>query len=161
MIRKKLLVVDDEPGICEFISEVTGDISFETIIATNTAEFIRAYTDDASVIILDLLMPGTDGVEHLRFLSDGNCQAAILLISGFDVGVLRAAEKLAIERGLWVIGTLQKPIRIADIHNALRNISAQAPSQAGQYVQPPGIRELAIAITNGDINVHYQPQFGI
>ncbi len=161
MIRKKLLVVDDDPAIGRFISEVAGEIGFKTKIATNTGEFVRAYTDDASVIILDLLMPGADGVEHLRFLSDGNCSAAILLISGFDVGVLRSTEKLAIERGLRVIGSLQKPFGAVDLRNALNAVSLHAPSQPGPFVQPPGIRELAVAINNSDITVHYQPQFDI
>src|SRR3546814_1142356 len=44
-----------------------------------------------NVVILDLAMPGTDGIELLRFLSAERSRARILLMSGFDARIREAA----------------------------------------------------------------------
>ena len=55
-------------------------------------------------------MPGMDGVEFLRHVSDARRGTAIVIASGLDESVLRSAEATAREYGLEVLGAIRKPL---------------------------------------------------
>ena len=59
------------------------------------------------VIISDLQMPGGDGLQLLRRLSGGDPGPAVILISGLDARLLRTAEEIAHQRGIWLDAWLQ------------------------------------------------------
>jgi CheY-like chemotaxis protein len=65
-----------------------------------------------TVIMLDLKMPGTDGVQLLRSLAADNCSAHVVLTSGSDEKILEAAMQLGRERGLNMSEPLPKPMRV-------------------------------------------------
>ncbi len=62
------------------------------------------------VVVVDLDMPGMDGVEFLRHVSERSLETAIVIASGLDDGVLRAAETTARAYGLQVLGAVRKPL---------------------------------------------------
>lgn len=62
------------------------------------------------VVVVDLDMPGMDGVEFLRHVSERSIDTAIVIASGLDDGVLRAAETTARAYGLQVLGAVRKPL---------------------------------------------------
>lgn len=62
------------------------------------------------VVVVDLDMPGMDGVEFLRHVSERSVDTAIVIASGLDDGVLRAAETTARAYGLQVLGAVRKPL---------------------------------------------------
>ncbi len=120
---KRLLLVDDEPGMTDFIEAVAEGESFEVRTSNRPTDFkesFRKYPPDA--IILDLAMPGIDGVELLRWLAEENCKARIVIISGFDRRVLDAAGRMGEASGLRIVDTLSKPIRLADMREALKRL---------------------------------------
>ena len=89
----RLLVIDDEPAICDFVKEVAEESGFEVVIAANFDQFGAAYGSfEPSVIVLDLRMPEVDGIELLRFLAEEKCRAHILLMSGLDQKVLHTTS---------------------------------------------------------------------
>jgi len=115
-----ILVVDDEPDIGQFIQSVAEMSGFDAHVLTNSAEFEAAYEAFApGFIVLDLAMPGRDGIELIRFLGEQKSQAQIVLISGFDGRVLEVARNLGKARGLNIIGTIPKPMRIAQLRHFL------------------------------------------
>lgn len=164
VFRPKLLVVDDEPDICEFIGFVAREIGFDTTLVDDAHQFPLAYSKDQNVIVLDLSMPGFDGIELIRFLADNRSEAAIILISGFDSGVLNSAKELAVSQGLSVAGTLSKPVSIDKLERLLLEIPAQKKSQrynSKGTEELPSTEELKDAITNKDVFVHFQPKINI
>ncbi|MBJ7331428.1 MAG: EAL domain-containing protein [Solirubrobacteraceae bacterium] len=62
------------------------------------------------VVVVDLDMPGMDGVEFLRHMAERSLDTAIVIASGLDDGVLRAAESTARAYGLEVLGAVPKPL---------------------------------------------------
>ncbi len=124
---KRLLVVDDDPAMCEVILEVAEDLGFRVATVSETSAFESAYRDhEPQLLVLDLNMPGTDGIQLLRFLADRHSHAAVLLISGLDRRTLASAERLGKTRGLKMLGTLQKPIQIPVLEEALSTVVAGA-----------------------------------
>jgi DNA-binding NarL/FixJ family response regulator len=95
----RILIVDDSElvrrGIRElFPPEGPWEICGE---AANSAEALsQAQTLEPEVILLDISMPGTDGLETARLLREQNPETKILIMSQHDVSLLSEA---AIEAG--------------------------------------------------------------
>src|ERR1700682_3772722 len=147
----RLLVVDDQPDILEFVGTVAEGVGYRVETALNAATF-RALLASFSptLLILDLQMPDTDGVELIRELARQGSRAQILISSGMDSRVLASAEQLGLTHGLAMIGTLQKPIMLADLEALLtaRLLGTAVPTEM----------ELRRAVDRGQLVAQYQPQ---
>jgi len=161
MTRVKLLVVDDEIDFAEYVAEVAKDMDFDVTLTDNPAEFALLYSININIIILDLFMPGTDGIELLRFLYENNSNASILFMSGKDKTVLHAAQKLAHEQGMTVLGILQKPFRAEDLEKLLIEYVQQSLPRNHAVDEMPSPDDLRLALDNNELTLVYQPQINI
>ncbi len=151
MTSNRLLVIDDEPAICDFVKDVAKENGFDVATANNFQQFTTAYRSfRPSVIVFDLLLPDVDGIELLRFLAKETCRAHIVLMSGLDQKVLHTASQLGATHGLKMLDALQKPILVAELERVL--------SKARGEDQPITERALSEAISAGELVVHYQPK---
>ena len=115
MPQPRLLVIDDEPKLGEFLATIARESGFATEVTSNDAEFrVRFEADRPALVALDLGMPGMDGVELLRFLAEQDFRSPVLIVSGFDRRVLDSAFRLGQALGLTMAGPIEKPMR-ADI----------------------------------------------
>jgi EAL domain-containing protein (putative c-di-GMP-specific phosphodiesterase class I)/FixJ family two-component response regulator len=167
MSQPRLIVIDDEPDLARLIGDIAEQIGFDVEQFNNARlfkdqYFRRAYDERADVIVLDLVMPGVDGIEVIRFLSDINCDSQLILVSGFDPGVLHSAQKLATEQGLDVVGSLNKPFRFDDLHQLLSRLSITPKNLARQLTaEPPSADELRAALNHNALLLYYQPKIGL
>ena len=123
MIRPRLLLIDDEPVLADFVASVAFDCGFNPIRTSNDAAFRQSFLTDApEMVALDLGMPGMDGVELLRFLAGEDCSCPVLIISGFDRRVLESAFRLGEALGLKMVGPLEKPVRANDLEKLLNQV---------------------------------------
>jgi DNA-binding response OmpR family regulator len=145
-----LLVLDDEESIVEAICALGVRAGFQTVSST-TAERLHQLVEKSQpdVIILDLQMPGDDGVSVLRYLADVQCKAKIFLVTGMDERTIASAEQYGLRRGLAVFGTLQKPFDPDELLARLETAHAA--------IRPLNATDLEQAIENGELVVHYQP----
>jgi len=159
----RLLVVDDEPDVCEFVAEVAEMAGYRCVALTDARRFETELNNAPAMVILDLMMPGYDGVELLRAMARAGSQARIVLMSGFDARVLNTAEELGKALGLSVVGRFQKPIRLAELEALLRSqlgavTGDRLPRREGPAVQR---QDLARALVRNEFLLHYQPQVDI
>lgn len=127
MASPTLLVVDDEPAITALIQRIAESCGYAVLATSRPGELDQLMRrGDPDVITLDLAMPGVDGVELLRVLAKRNCRSALLIISGFDQGMVSTALRLAEAHGLNVAGTLTKPIPIAEFRTLLLQLRQAA-----------------------------------
>ncbi len=64
---KKILVVDDDPNICELLKIRLESNGYEVTTASNGVEaFVKVNDDKPDLIILDVAMPTMDGLEFVR-----------------------------------------------------------------------------------------------
>ena len=115
-----LIVVDDDPEIAELVSEVGLLSGFDTRTTGNGIDFQVIWAESRpSVIVMDLVMPDMDGVELLYWLGEQHCETPIILISGYGAEYLEMADHIGTGKGDTIVGTLQKPIDIADLEELL------------------------------------------
>jgi CheY-like chemotaxis protein len=81
MQRGSVLVVDDDAEICAFISVALEDEGYQVITAVNGAALKIAEDRQPGVILLDILMPGMDGVEVSKRLRANPRTAHIPIIA--------------------------------------------------------------------------------
>jgi DNA-binding response OmpR family regulator len=125
MRQPRLLVIDDEPALAEFVAQVASECGFLPILTANDEEFREAVVAERpDMFALDLGMPGMDGVELLRFLAEQGSRAPVLIISGFDRRVLESAFRLGEALGLQMVGPLEKPVRFQELEQVLRELRA-------------------------------------
>lgn len=123
MRQPRLLVIDDEPALAEFVAQVAAECDFDPILTGDDHEFRRAViSEQPDVVALDLGMPGMDGVELLRFLAEEDSRATVLIISGFDRRVLESAFRLGEALGLRMVGPLEKPVRFQELERVLTEL---------------------------------------
>ena len=132
-----LLVVDDEPMISTLVTRVGRSMGFDAIALNDPQEIRGALTRCPDVIILDLSMQGADGVEVLRVLAESRCDAAIILMSGFDRRVLTSTSRLAAQLGLTVGGILEKPLGVQSLKDLLRTHQTHAHPPGAAPATPP------------------------
>ena len=117
----KLFIIDDDEHICMLLKTVTEEYICVETYQTGT-EFLAENIQDNDIILLDLMMPDIDGIEVMRSLSKLKTKAALILMSGYDLGVLHSALKLAEEYDLNVITDFIKPINLSDLISTLLTI---------------------------------------
>ncbi|GEM_PF-1083083 len=82
---QKILVVDDDPGTLKLVSIVLQREGLEPVMCTEPREIVELLvSSDARMLILDLLMPGFDGIEILRSIRAHPATRAlpVLILSG-------------------------------------------------------------------------------
>jgi len=125
---RRLLIVDDNLDILKMVRRMAEQLGMSVDTAAGGREALSAAgATQPDVIMLDLSMPEMDGIELLRKLAAQGCTASIVLMTGFDSFYMEAARKIGEVTGLKVAGTLNKPLRIAE----LKALLGDAPG-AGQ-----------------------------
>ena len=125
--RPRLLLIDDEPAVARFLAHAGEEFGYDAKITINATSFRSAYeAEEPDVVAVDLAMPGGDGIELLRYLAERRSRAIVLIISGFDGRVLDAAMRLGLALGLRMAGPLHKPVRVADLEDAIRAAEREA-----------------------------------
>jgi len=163
MNPQKVLIIDDDLDVCALVSGTADDMGIVCICAADADAFFQALDTDVTLILLDLLMPGTDGIEVLRKLGEQRCQAGIVVMSGVGPRVIETAEALAASLGLSIVGHLSKPFRIADLEQVL---TRRAVPTGARHTKDKGpivfeVAELWRALDQGEFVLHYQPQIEI
>jgi two-component system, OmpR family, response regulator CpxR len=82
---ERVLVVDDDAGLCDLVTRFLAREGFATSWAPNGAAGIeRALAEDFSLIMLDVMMPDTDGFEVLRRIRQQSRTPVLMLTARGD-----------------------------------------------------------------------------
>ena len=95
IVQRSVLVIDDEPAIGEVIGLVAQDLGMSCNVLTSALQMDEELDPGVTAVVIDLMMPGMDGIEVVRLLAQRNCRATIVLMSGHDRSVLRSVQEMA------------------------------------------------------------------
>jgi len=83
MNRNKVLIVDDESNVCDFLSEYLEYKGFIPEIALSGAEAIQKIgNNDYDIVLLDLIMPEMNGFEVIEWIKQNKKNLPIIVLSG-------------------------------------------------------------------------------
>jgi DNA-binding NarL/FixJ family response regulator len=132
----QVILADDQPLVCaglrRLIEQAPGiDVAGEAGTGTEAVQLTRATGPD--VVIMDIRMPGMDGIEATQLITAGDTHARVLMLTTFDddyvYGALRAGAS----------GFLVKDMALDDILTAIRVVAA------GDAIIAPGVTRRLIA----------------
>lgn len=95
---KKILLVDDDESIQFLYHEELEDIGYQVLSALNGEEGLKIFREEApDLVILDIQMPGMNGIEVLRQMKMQNASVPIILSSAYheykqDLGAWASEE---------------------------------------------------------------------
>ena len=105
-MEKKVLIVDDEERVVQSIAGVLEDEGFRVVKARSGEEAIKIFQqDEPDITLLDIWMPGMDGIEVLKRLKWIAPDCQVIMISGHAT---ISTDKLAEFRPV-----IQKALKIA------------------------------------------------
>src|SRR6188768_479372 len=159
----RVLVVDDDAACGRTLSTLLRRLGASEVVTAENANQALERIDAGSfdLICCDLNMPGRDGVETMRLFAERRVKSPLVIISGADPKVLKAAEALGKSRGLAIAGVLQKPFGIAELEAALARVATLAKPRSKRPVPKVSAEELQTAIERDQLLLHYQPQLDL
>ena len=156
-----VLVIDDQAVARQWVRGVLGTLGIERVVeAKSSREALQAVTERGArfdLILVDLRMPGKDGIETIRMLASMGLQCAIAILSIEDERVIESAGLLATLRGLNLVGAVSKPLNVEKLELILtRTTEVRVQKMPATIDLADG--ELAGALTGRELELHYQPK---
>lgn len=134
MSTSHVLVVDDEADIRKLIDEILSDEGYRVTVASDASE-ARTARDDKKfdLVLLDIWMPGTDGITLLREWSEpGDLDCPVVIMSGHGT-VDTAVEATR----LGAFDFVEKPLSLAKLLRTVdRAINTAKKPTTGKHVLP-------------------------
>jgi len=95
-MKPKILIVDDEPMVCEDISYYLGNKGYDVITATSgQGALSKLSLEEPSLILLDIRMPGMDGMECLRQIKKLDRDVLVIMVTCItDIDTAKRALEL-------------------------------------------------------------------
>ncbi|MBW8760326.1 MAG: EAL domain-containing response regulator [Burkholderiales bacterium] len=162
-----LLVVDDNIvqriQVVALCRELGIDMIYEAGSGAEALELLSLLVLPPDVAIVDLEMPGMDGIELIERLHERKLAIPLIVVSGREAVLIDTVETMARNLGIPVMAGIRKPLRRESLAAALegwdRERAGPATAAADRAALPPiDPGELAAAIASGEIAVHYQPK---
>lgn len=125
---KKVLLVDDEKDFVHVLSERLQTRSMESAIAYNGEEALSILeTDEPDVMVLDLKMPGIDGIETLRRVKKYHPGTQVIILTGHG-----SEREEALARELGAFAYLHKPVDIDVLAKTMKEAYRRVDKAKGE-----------------------------
>src|SRR6187455_278202 len=137
---ERVLVIDDDVGLCELVGEYLEPEGYEVEAIHNGERGIdRALSDEHDLVVLDVMLPGTNGFDVLRRIrADSRIPVLMLTARGDDVDRIVGLE-------IGADDYLPKPFNPRELAARIRAILRRS-----QTDQTPGE---SLRLTTGDVEI--------
>jgi len=152
-----VLVIDDEPRLRQMLVRCVRELGYPAAAAGSAEQALGVLArEKVAIAIVDLNMPGMDGLALMERLRERWPAIALIVLSGY--GDLPAAQE-AIR--LEVADFLTKPCRIGELEIALerarRRVAGERVPEAGQAAMPGALAEEAAPWETGEAGAGPEP----
>lgn len=131
MNDNRIVIVEDEPKIAQLVADYLGNAGFETRIVNNGDEAMDVITAESpSLIVLDLMLPGKDGIEICRDLRGRNDALAGTPVLMLTARVEEVDRLLGLEVGAddYVCKPFSPREVVARVQAILRRVAGPGPA---------------------------------
>src|SRR3972149_4461225 len=117
MSKEKILIVDDEKGIRDFLEIMLKKEGYKTAVAVSGEDAIKLFNNSSyDLVISDVRMKGMSGVELLKSIKEINPEIVVLMITAY-ASVDTAID--AMKAGAY--DYITKPFKIDEVKHIIRN----------------------------------------
>ncbi len=136
-----VLIVDDEPSILQSLGGLLADEGFEVISATNGYEALKIIdVESPDLVLLDIWMPGIDGIETLKEIKKSHAFLPVIIISGH--GTIETAVRAT---KLGAYNFIEKPLSIDKIIVTINNaLNFRRLEEENQYLRKKTLEKNSI-----------------
>jgi DNA-binding NtrC family response regulator len=83
--KARILVVDDERGMCEFLHYLLEEEGYEVDVAHSGDQALAKVGETSfDLILADIKMPGIDGLEMLRHIREADEDTVVIVMTGYS-----------------------------------------------------------------------------
>jgi EAL domain-containing protein (putative c-di-GMP-specific phosphodiesterase class I) len=147
-------VVEDDKRVRAFIANILTSEGFVSREFTRVSEIEAALAQHRpAIIILDLSLGESDGVEAIRSLASARFAGKVLLVSGHDQNTISEVNKIGVRHGLAMLPFLHKPFRVDELRERLGHLVLleEDETEIG----------LEAALRNNWLELWYQPKIDL
>jgi EAL domain-containing protein (putative c-di-GMP-specific phosphodiesterase class I) len=120
--------------------------------------FQDSFAPSVNIAIIDLALPGMDGLELIRRLAALNCRARVIIIGAQPASLLFSVETLAQAYGIDLLGTISKPVTGAKLESLLANYVPPAPPSSRGKEPSFSFSEIGIGLQARQFEPFFQPK---
>ncbi len=122
-VRGSILVVDDEPTIGEVVSAYLQRAGYETRVAIDGDEALAAVAERSpDLIVLDLMLPGTDGLEVMRRVRERSDRSSAIILLTAKGGESDRVSGLRLGADDYVVKPFSPAELVARVDAVLRRV---------------------------------------
>jgi two-component system, OmpR family, response regulator len=153
-VKRRVLVVDDEENVTHLVSSALRFDGFETVTADNGPSALAAVAEaDPDLVVLDVMMPGMDGLGVLQNLRAAGSQVPVIFLTARDaatdrIGGLRAGADD------YVVKPFSVEELLARVHAVLRRAVPDDGREGVLRVADLELDENSHEVTRAGIEVH-------
>jgi two-component system nitrogen regulation response regulator NtrX len=145
-----ILIVDDEPSILQSLSGLLSDEGFDVLTAPNGYEALKVVDSESpDLVLLDIWMPGIDGIETLKEIKKDNPFIPVIIITGH--GTIETAVKAT---KLGAFDLIEKPLSIDKIIVTINHaLNFRRLEEENRYLRKKTIEKHSISGSSPAITV--------
>ena len=147
--RRMALRLLDELGVEDVDEAADGKSALQQLAA-------RAQPPD--IVMVDLDMPGMDGIEFIGHVAQRRLARSVLVVSALDPALLNTVQTMTRAYGLHVLGSVEKPLTADKLAAALAGYDLLLHSEDVDDSVDISATEIRTALGRGEIRPWFQPQ---
>jgi EAL domain-containing protein (putative c-di-GMP-specific phosphodiesterase class I)/AmiR/NasT family two-component response regulator len=121
-------------------------------------DLLRNNESKPDVILVDLDLPGMDGIEFIGVVAQERLGKSIAIVSAMEPALLHTVQVMAKASGLRVLGAVEKPLTAIKLTHILSLYTRQDAEQTTATLFPLSLDQIRSALQDGDIYPVFQPQ---
>ena len=121
-------------------------------------ELLRQQVSPPDVVLVDLDMPGMDGIECIGHIAQERLARAVVVVSALDPALLNTVQTMARAYGLRVLRSVEKPLTREKLDSVLKRLDEQAGLDPDDVPVEFDAHTLVEALDKGEIKAWFQPQ---
>ena len=163
----RFLIVEDHDfqrrALVMMIANLGAKQIAEAVDGQTALDIFRNSGQGIDIAIIDLEMPGMDGLEFLRHLGEADASLSIIIASALDRPLLASVETMAATFGITLLGVIEKPATPDKLDALIKRYKAPAPRQSKATWVPPvfTLAEIDAGLKYGEFEPFFQPKVAI
>ena len=158
----RVMLVEDHGFQRRLGLRLLGDLGLTDLLEAadghQALELLRKSEPVPDVILVDLDMPGMDGIEFIGHVAQERLGKSIAVVSAMDPALLHTVQVMAKASGLRVLGAVEKPLSPGKLTHVL-SLFESGPSPVGDDIEVEvTMEQVREALQNGEIFPYFQPQ---